>query len=276
MGWYLYVGHFNRLHQGEISYFGIWPVWQMTSKQFLEIKDAVDKIFFKEYMNPYLQYLTVLIWIGLIVRFRQNTLFQNWGLVILPLGALGILMLWFQVLNAHDYYLITLLVVFAFVWITAFAVVKKYRWMIHPLTYVLLLSFFSYNVFTCQKQLSNRYHGWMNDWFVNNLQALGELEPKLQELQIGKSDRVISIPDPSVTASLYFMNRQGYTDFGSDFTNEEEFRMRISQGAKYMIVNDTSILSRPEVKAFSAHLMGHYRNVKIFDLRPYIATKSKE
>lgn len=267
LAWYLYVSYFNRLHQGEISYFGIWPVWQMTSKQFLEIKDAVDKIFFKEYMNPYLQYLTVLLWIGLIVRFRRNSLLQNWGLVILPLGALGILMLWFQVLNAHDYYLITLLVLFAFVWLSVFVSAKDYRWMKHPLMYVLLFSIFSYNVFTCQKQLANRYQGWMNDWFVNNLQALGELEPKLEELHIGKNDRVISIPDPSVTASLYFMNRPGYTDFGSDFTKEEEFKKRISQGAKYLIVNDSTILKNAVIQPFIMKPVGRYKNVYLFDLR---------
>jgi energy-coupling factor transporter transmembrane protein EcfT len=185
----------------------------------------------------------------------------------LPLGALGILMLWFQVLNAHDYYLITLLVVFAFVWLSVFISAKDYRWMKHPLMYVLLLAIFSYNVFTCQKQLSNRYHGWMNDWFVNNLQALGELEPKLQELHIGKNDWVISIPDPSVTASLYFMNRLGYTDFGSDFTKEEEFKKRISQGAKYLIVNDSTILKNAVIQPFIVKPVGRYKNVYLFDLR---------
>ena len=276
LAWYLFVNNYNAVHKGEISFFGIWPIWQMTSKQFLEIKDSVDKIFFKEYLNPYLQYLTVLLWIGLVVRFRKNSKLLNWGLIVLPLGALGVLVLWFQVLNAHDYYLITLLVVFAFVWMSVFSVAKNYGWMKHPILYVLLIAFFSYNVYTCQKQISNRYHGWMNDWFVNNLDALGQLEPTLEELHIDKNDRVISIPDPSVVTSLYFMNRPGYTDFGTDFTKEDQFQRRITQGAKYLIINDTTILNRPEVKAFSGHLMGEYRNVKIFDLRPYLDTKPTE
>jgi hypothetical protein len=276
LSWYLYVNHYNALHKGEISYFGIWPVWKMTSKQFFEIKDAVDKIFFKEYMNPYLQYLTMLLWVGLLLRFRRNAKLQNWGLVLLPLGALSILLLWFQVLNAHDYYLITLLIVFAFVWLMVFMVAKEFRFTRHPVMYILLLVFFGYNVSTCRTRLDDRYKGWMNDWFVNNLQALGELEPTLDSLHIGKDDRVISIPDPSVTASLYFMDRPGYTDFGSDFTKEDEFKRRISQGAKYMVVNDTTVLKRPEVKAFSGYLIGKYRNVEIFDLRPYADKKDNQ
>lgn len=269
MVWYLYANHYNKLHQGEFSYLGIWPIWRMTSQQFSEIKDAVDKIFFKEYMNPYLQYLTIFLWIILVARFRKNTMFQNWLLILLPLGALSVLLLWFQVLNAHDYYLVTLLFMFAFTWFMVFFRIKDYRWMKHPLMYILLLTVFSYNVFTCEKQLSNRYRGWMNDLFVNHLEAVGELEPILKQLHIGKSDHVISIPDPSVAASLYFMNRQGYTDFGSDFNQEEQFRKRIEQGAKYLVVNDTTILDRPVVKAFAQYLMGQYRNVKIYDLRPF-------
>ncbi len=276
VGWYLYVGYYNKLHHGEYSYHGIWPIWKMTSEQYLVIKDQVDKIFFKQYMNPYFQYFTFALWIVLLARFRKNPLILNWGLLLLPLGALSVLMLWFQVLNGHDYYLIVLLIVFAFVWMALFVVLKDYRWMRHPLMYGLLIAIFAYNVFSCQKELKNRYNGWMNGWYVKNLQAVGELEPLLDQLKIGKDDRVISIPDPSVTASLYFMDRSGYTDFGSDFTKEDGFKKRISQGAKYMIVNDTTILSRPEVRAFSGHLMGHYKNVKIFDLRPYFKSEITE
>ena len=146
----------------------------------------------------------------------------------------------------------------------------------HPLMYGLLIAIFAYNVYSCRKELKNRYEGWMNGWFVNNIEAVGELDPLLNQLQIGKNDRVISIPDPSVVVSLYFMNRPGYTDFGSDFNQEEGFRKRIGQGAKYLIINDTTILDKPVVKAFAEHYIGKYRNVKIFDLRPYATQTTKE
>ena len=276
VAWYMYVEYYNNLHQGEFSYHGIWPIWRMTSQQFLEIKEAVVQVFFKEYMNPYIQYLTIFLWIWLVLRFRMNSLLHNWVLILLPLGALSVLLLWFQVLNAHDYYLIILLIVFAFVWLSAFWVAKEYKWIKHPLITGLILIVFVYNVVTCEKQLSNRYKGWMNDSFVNHLEAVGELGPTLDQLHIGKNDRVISIPDPSLVITLYFMDRPGYTDFGTDFTQEEQFRKRINQGAKYMVVNDTTVLKQPMIKAFSNYFMGQYRNVKIFDLRPYVNQKLKE
>jgi len=276
MAWYLYVVYYNNLHKGDYSEHTILPIWQMTSEKFSIIKDQVSKIFFKQYMNPYMQYLTIILWIGLIARFRKNPFLLNWGLLLLPLGVFSILMLWFQVLHGHDYYLIVLLIAFAFIWMALFYALKNYKWMRHPLMYGLLIAIFAYNVYSCRKELKNRYEGWMNGWFVNNIEAVGELDPLLNQLQIGKNDRVISIPDPSVVVSLYFMNRPGYTDFGSDFNQEEGFRKRIGQGAKYLIINDTTILDKPVVKAFAEHYIGKYRNVKIFDLRPYATQTTKE
>jgi len=266
LAWYVYANHYNALHKGEISYFGIWPIWKMTSAQFLEVKDAINKIFFKEYLNPSVQYLTLALWIGLLLRIRKNPILLNWSLVILPLGALSILALWFQVLNGHDYYLITLLQVFAFVWLAVFYAAKNYSWTKHPVVYGLLTIFFAYNVYSCQTQLSNRYKGWMNDWYKNKLEALGEMEPVLQELHIRKEDRVISIPDYSVAASLYLLNRPGYTDFGSDFSKEEAFHKRISQGAKYLIVNDSTILQNEVIQPFIKDPIGTYKNVTIYSL----------
>lgn len=276
LAWYRYVEYYNFVNQGEFSYHGVWPIWRLTAKEWAEIKDAVSEVFFKEYLNPYLQYLTALLWLFMVSRFRKNSVLLNWMLALLPLGALSVLLLWFQVLNAHDYYLIILLLVIPFVWLSVFATFKDRRWMTHPAMLVALSLVFIYNVHTCQKQLANRYQGWMNDGFVNHFSALGELEPLLQQLKIGKDDRVISIPDPSVTASLYYMNRPGFTDFGTDFNQESDFRKRINQGSKYLVVNDTTILDHPVIKDFAIYPMGKYRNVKIFDLRPFADKKPTE
>ena len=82
-----------------------------------------------------------------------------------------------------------------------------------------------------------------------NYKALITIEPLFKKLGIGKDDKVISIPDPSINGTLYYMNRKGYTDFGSDFSNADGFYQRIEDGAKYLIVNDTTStferLSRP-------------------------------
>jgi hypothetical protein len=66
------------------------------------------------------------------------------------------------------------------------------------------------------------------------------------------------------------MNRKGYTDFGSDFTQEATFRKRIYQGAKYLVINDTTILQQPLIQKFTQTFVGQYRNVKVYSLKPVI------
>jgi len=106
----------------------------------------------------------------------------------------------------------------------------------------------------------------MNEWYETKLQAVGELEPVLDSLNISVDDKVISIPDFSINATLYFMNRRGFTDFGSDFTKTETFYKRIEQGAKYLIINDSTILSKEYIKPFIYDKIGGYKNVLIYNI----------
>jgi hypothetical protein len=63
------------------------------------------------------------------------------------------------------------------------------------------------------------------------------------------------------------MDRKGYTEFGCDYMAEETFRKRISQGAKYLVINDTTILQQPAIQKFATNFVGQYRNVKVFNLQ---------
>jgi len=188
--------------------------------------------------------------------------------VVMPLGFLVILVLWFQVLEGHDYYLISQVQVLVVVWAIFFAFLKERKWLAHPRTAVALILLFALLANNGRHRHKAR-SGWMNDGYKNHMEALTEIAPKFIEWNIGADDLVISIPDYSINASLYYMNRQGYTDFASDFSKEETFLRRIEQGAKFLVVNDTTILGRPEVARFAVHPLGTYRNIRVFDLRPF-------
>ena len=114
--WYFYVEYYNNLHRGHFSYHGIWPVWTMTKEQFLRIIEALDKIYFKELFLPFTQYLTFAIWIYLIIFIKKVKPIFRYLIIVLPVGFLMQMLLWFQVLEGHDYYTINLLVVFVTLW----------------------------------------------------------------------------------------------------------------------------------------------------------------
>ena len=265
--WYVYVDYYNKIHGGHFSYHGIWPVWDMTKEQFLRIIDALDKIYFKELFMPYTQWITIGVWLLLLVFIKKFSPILRFFLIVLPIGFLIQMLLWFQVLEGHDYYTINLLAVFVMVWAFLFVLLKDKRIINHPVLYVLGIAFFLLNVNTCKKRIEDRHKGWMNDMYKNKMEALTEIEPYFQKLKIDKDDKVISLPDYTINASLYYMKRKGYTEFGSDFSKQETFLKRIEQGAKYLIVNDSTMLSQEVLQPFIQNKIGEYKNVLIFDIR---------
>lgn len=269
-GWYYYVEYYNKLHKGAFSFHGIWPVWDMNKEMFDKVIENIRVIFFKDYFLSTVQYITLALWIVVLVFWKKLNDIQKFFTVVLPLGAVMYLALWFQVLEAHDYYLINLLIVFAFIWLQFFYLIRNKKLWNHPLFYALLGGLLLYSTYHCNNQLEERHKGWMNDWYDTKLETLTELAPIFKECGITVEDKVISIPDLTVCSSLYLMGRCGYTDFASDFSKDEIFRKRIEQGAKYLIINDTTILGKEVLQPYLRNEIAVFKNVRIYDLQDII------
>ncbi|NLB25935.1 MAG: glycosyltransferase family 39 protein [Bacteroidales bacterium] len=265
--WYLYVEYYNKLHQGHFSYHGILPIWNITKEQYLRIIDALKKIYFKEFFLPFTQYLTLVIWFFLLIMLRRLKLVFQFFFLVLSAGFALQLFLWFQVLEGHDYYMINLLVTFVAIWAILFHKLRNWRYFKSPLIYFAGIIFFSWNVITCKERISIRYDSWMNDMYSKQFAVLKEVEPFFESIGLKQDDKVISLPDFTINGSLYFMNRKGYTQFGSDFSKAEGFYDRIEDGAKFLVINDTTILRNPEIQPFVNKKVGEYKNIWVYDLQ---------
>jgi hypothetical protein len=268
--WNYYVNYYDALHKADFSFRGIWPIWNMAPGQYARIIDVLDKIYFKEFFSPPLQYATVLVWIFMLIKIKKVSPFFRFLLIIMPLGFAAILALWFQVLEGHDYYLITQMQVLVMVWAIFFIYLKDKKIWNNPVAYVILLVVFYLLANDAAFRHKERYVGWMNEGYKLHMEALTEIAPYFEKWNIKPDDKVISVPDNSINASLYYMNRKGYTDFGSDFTQEATFRRRIYQGANYLVVNDTNILEQPVIQMFTHTFVGQYRNIRVYSLKPVI------
>jgi len=268
LGWYYYIDYYNGIHHADYSIRGIFPVWKMTSEQFSKIIAILDKIFFKEFFWPPLQYATILVWIFMLVKIRKVHPFYRFLLVTMPLGFAAILALWFQVLEGHDYYMITQMQVLVIVWAIFFIYLKDKKLWNHPVAYVVLLIIFGVLANNGSIRHKARYEGWMNENYKLHFEALTKIEPSFQQWHIKPDVKVISLPDFAINTTLYYMNRRGYTEFGTDYLREDVFRKRIMLGAKFLIINDTTILEKPEIQKFATNFVGQFRNVKVYRLRP--------
>jgi hypothetical protein len=134
-------------------------------------------------------------------------------------------------------------------------------------TYGFISVFFMWNAIACRKHLNARYEGWMNETYNKHFKTLISIEPSFQKWGINQEDKVISIPDFTINTTLYYMNRKGYTDFASDLSKAETFYWRIDLGAKYLVINDSTILSREYLKPFIQNKVGEFKNILVYDIQ---------
>ena len=62
------------------------------------------------------------------------------------------------------------------------------------------------------------------------------------------------------------MNRKGFTEYGRRFDTEEQYYKCIELGAKYLIVSDTTFLSKEVIQPFIGEELVKYKNVTIYNL----------
>jgi hypothetical protein len=124
----------------------------------------------------------------------------------------------------------------------------------------------------CREMMNERRDGWMNSWYRENLEAIYIAGREMNSLRIPPDAIVISIPDPSINSSLYFIGRRGFTDYGNNFNDPDDFARAITKGAEYLVVNDSSILNNGQLSNYTRYPYASFRNLRVFDLRPYTRT----
>lgn len=129
-----------------------------------------------------------------------------------------------------------------------------------------LATFLIINIFMCSETMMDRRVGWPNDQFRDSYSHYKEYAAKLEELGIKKDDYIISIPDYSPNISLYFLNRYGWTDYGSNFKDTLVFEKRIMQGAKFIVINDSTVFNNYPVHKYLSKKIFEDRNTQIYSL----------
>lgn len=294
--WYSYVNNYNSKHLSQIFLQGTLPIWELSSADIWSNFKLLTKELFPEVFP--LPVLGAILLIGLIVLIRLKVVNRFWlALTILAtLSALLYLLLFYQALNQHEYYLINISIVVPIVLLTFFGYLNsrfpsllKVNWLKGTAVVVLVLMAYNGGVqtrvkFSTQESwvtnspfMSEEKAGFWN-WFHWNydvhFRELETIELYLEELGIQRTDKVLSIPDISINVSLFLMNRPGYTSFwvmadpqNQQLMGPERYLKTIDWGVEYVVVNDTSILSQPGMHEIIGEELGHRNNVYIYSSR---------
>lgn len=229
------------------------------------------------------------VFVYVVLNFRKS----NKVLLILSIncfvGSILYILLFYQVFDVHDYYLINLLIIIPLILVSFFHLIKRnapnslsninikllgiaivsffiYDAMVNTRLKYDSKDFFVKNSFIIDENTQN-YWNWYHWNYSNTFKSLESIEPYLRKFGIQRTDKVISTPDQSINISLYLMNQKGFTDFGfNDLKGKNRIDRLIELGAKYLIVNDSTIYMNEFIKPYLSNKIGAYNNVDIYKL----------
>jgi hypothetical protein len=286
--WYAYAKHFNDIHNGKYTFNDIWPIWRMTKEQIKGVYDFVTKIMMYQLFHNSVFYLCVSSLVIMLLSFKMINKLYFSLLFLFFLGSCTYLILWFNALDAHDYYLINILIWPAFILLVILDFVKRNypSFFFSKKIKFLFTLFVILNIAYCSANIKMRYwignnntqffatdyekgYWWYtNDNYKNYKEALGTIEPYNRSLGILATDKIICMPDPSINISLYLMHQKGFTDYGNlDLVGKDRIIHAIAHGAKYLFVIDKELLKQDYLMPFTTKKIGEYRNILIYDLR---------
>jgi hypothetical protein len=117
----------------------------------------------------------------------------------------------------------------------------------------------------CKKMYSLRNSHDIFYW-TGDYRAYEDLEPKLRNAGIKRTDKFISAFDDSYCSSLYLMDQIGVTVMGWN-TKEDVQRYIQNPEMKYLILNDSARFNKLYPNDFHNKVFLHHRGLIIYKLR---------
>lgn len=292
--WYSYASNYNNQNNPGLFLIGTLPVWELNKVSIVSVGRAFWNELLPQYFNQFALALIGVMFILLIVFWKKVntvlliTVFAMFG------GFIAFFLLFYKVLDVHDYYLVNMLIIIPAVLLCFFVFLKQNFFSVFDhrafkIAFFLLLGTCiyytsrlqsvkyhtakdnkpeNYPVFLTNSQVE--YWRWFHWDYDNHFRALESITPYLRSIGIKRTDRVYSTPDKSINISLYLMDQKGWTDYGhSEYgANEKEFMDHITDhGAEYLIINDPEKLKDEIFQPYLAKKIGEYKNVQIFSLK---------
>lgn len=287
--WYSYAIHYNENNVSGVFLQGILPIWEFDHQQIEDIFSAFRKNLIPAFFNKYALIIMGLLLLYIFVKIKRTNKYLMSYFLFLIFGVIGYFILFFQVFNVHDYYLTNMLIIIpVFMFLGLDLMKNSYRNILNNRYLKTIVSLFAIvliiltaqinrqKFFSSEKDLIvkngiykvDQIWEWNHFDYNNRFKALESIKPYLKEIGLKKDDKIISIPDDTPNFSLYMMGYKGWSDYVyPPKRNEEIFNEHLKLGAKYLVVNDTTIFTEREfLQKYTKKLFGQHKNVFIYKL----------
>ncbi len=234
--WIAFVIYYNKSN-GEYYLTNIRPIWRLSSHSIYDVWDHISNYWYtKYYFQTTIHLMTTISVLG-VIFIRKIKIKMLIPAILLALGSLIYILLFYEMFKDHDYYFITLLPTIIFIVIASFSGIQiKYPKLISHFTVRLILLFICLlSLNYSKKKLDQRYSTNIKSSISY---VLNGFEDYLSELGVGEFSKVIVVKDISRNGSLYMLKRQGWilNDFAE--LNKATISKYVKLGAEYLVLTD--------------------------------------
>jgi|GEM_PF-956047 hypothetical protein len=291
--WYHYATNYNNLHPNHFFLIGILPIWELNAEKqhFILMK------FLSEILPQMLHSSLLLVIFVTVIAFSISKIkrFFSEEYIIMTGGFIMFflfIILFFQVFNAHDYYLITMLNIFVIILCLLVRMINNSLGALLNSNTSRIFVIIFIGLLTCLSGIKARGRINFNDKWMTKSIAYNETEYKLMEyftwyehtryevledpsfnidkVGITKQDTVICIGDKTINRALYLIDRVGYSSYNIDNIGIDNIAKFIEEkrkkGLKYIILIEPDYLNNENLKPYLTNKIFEEKSTSIYKL----------
>ncbi len=237
--WLIFVIYYNSSNHSSYYSTTIHPIWTLSYKTINDIWKYITEFWYTKYYFQTTFHVFIILVIGGLISYKKIKSELLFISLLLFMGGIFYLLLFYKMFQDHDYYFITLLPAIFFLITAAFQGIKERFPKIsnHLLVKVSLLIICILSLNYSKLKLNQRYTNNTDDISIIGTK-LATIEPNLTSIGVENEANIIIATDLSQNGGLYFLKRQGWTLKTFSETSQIEINNLIDKGANYLIITD--------------------------------------
>jgi hypothetical protein len=250
--WTLYVSKYNQQNHG---YFlsKARPFWILDAETIQAVVRMIAGYWFTWYYSLYQMFVWAIVLI-LIVVFTFKCLSETFLSIIMLLGAISYMLLFFLQFHDHDYYMLAVFPALIFALLTVIhQVQKRAAFSFHLIGIAVLLITGTTGIAFAKNYVNWRYWNAREneiDQFAYVGDVLRNAQQVLDEAGIDKNAKFIYLKDPGVNGASYYCNRFGWNIWDTSYRFLQAVPAYIESDASYILLTDSNYAQHPLVNPF--------------------------
>lgn len=270
--WFVYAHYYNSVTGGGNYFLSTTrAIWDYSAEETATTIYVIKVLWLNDYIHPLFRPFFLLIVLVNLVWWNKKTVLLNLFYVFSLLGGLAFFVLFFNMLEHHDYYVYPLIFLVPLTIGKFLFHIQPYlrsNALKHSLSLILLVLFYMSLTNTFNRVQSRRM-----DTRINGLvQYAGyqNLDAFLTRNGVKETDYVLAFSDKSPSHALSLMNRKGWSGYQTNY-KLQKLPYLIEYGAKYLIINKRAKLldDSTYTHGYTHFLVADTNDIFIYDLQPY-------